>query len=358
MNQETNFQFYTDYPSGWQAMLAAMEEARKSIEFEQYCFMDFGEGSIGRKFADLFLRKAKEGVKVRLLIEAQASFDFYISDLGKILENAGVEVVFHTLSRHKLPHFFRMFFRDHRKLLIVDSKIAFIGGNIVKDKAVDWRDTLLKLEGPTAKLLERVFNDAFQGLRRNNKFAITAPQMSGNFEVLTSGPMPRYHYILRRILEAFRNAKRSIYITSPYFNPPRSVLRALARALARGVEVHIMLPGKSDNILADFVSESYYDTILRSGMRLYLHDAYVHAKTIVVDDSWSTMGSANFDRLSLHFDYEANVSSTEGVFTRELLDHFHKDLERASELKLIDWRSRSLYRKILEVLSWPFRLVV
>jgi cardiolipin synthase A/B len=336
-------------------MLSECEKAEKTIDFEQYVFKNFdvkeGQPEIGRRFVDVFVRKAREGVRVRLIFDIRPNFFVVFSSVRQELLEAGVEVIVYTASRYRWKRIFRKLFRDHRKICIVDGKVGFTGGVIEEEKARVWRDSWVKVEGEIVPELQKHFDASFEELKLNNYFRLVEPKRIGDFTIASSGPQKTNRHILRLVLSAIYKAEKEICITSPYFNPTRSLMRAIQRARKRGVEVNLLIPEVTDNFVADIVTKHFLSHILKIGVKVFLYEKYVHAKTIVVDGRWSTIGSANFDKLSFKYNYELNIFSENLEFAQELLVHFRNDINYSRLLTAEVWHRRPFYRKILEALS-------
>lgn len=360
-NDVATWKFYRWSKDAWEGMLDALEGAERTIDFEQYYFVDLSEGLIGHRFAEVLGRKAKSGVRVRLLLDATGSWEFYRSALVGELEEQGVQVRFHeTIPLRHAGHFFQSFLRDHRRLIVVDGKIGLVGGTAIKESAEDWRDTHVRLEGPVVDNLQRSFDVLWRGIVQVDRFKIEKPMASADkFTVVANGLLPGQRHIRRSILEAVQASKKSIYISSPYFNPDHGTFRALRLAAKRGVDVRVLLPAQCDFRVAQYVAESFYDGALRSGIRLFGYTpSFFHAKSIIVDDDWATFGSCNFDRLSYYFNYELNVISYDPKFVLEAKNHFFDDLQSSLEITKAEWRKRWFWQKILEKLSFFMRPVV
>lgn len=334
MNGQHTWQFYTTAEKAWEAMLASCREATVSIDLEQYVFG--GESRIERQFADVFKQKKSEGVKVRMLLDAVGSHIFSRSGLYEELKAAGIEIVFHrgvlpvTLKRIVLP----FILRDHRKLLVVDEKVAHIGGVIIQERARNWRDTSLQIEGRVVPELQQTFDDLWEHCGDMRPMgAVISSNSRAEFTIAGNSYHLHDKLLYRQFLRRIVSAKESVYITTPYFSPNREFRRALYFARARGVDVRILLPKWSDNFFADMLGRLYYERLIRRGIRIFLYTPEIlHAKTIVVDGAWASVGSCNFDWLSFWLNYELNVLSTNFGFSQELHHQFLADLEASEEV--------------------------
>jgi cardiolipin synthase A/B len=176
-----------------------------------------------------------------------------------------------------------------------------------------------------------------------------------DFRFWTNSPHFRQRYYYRRLAREIRRADKYIYLTTPYFIPNQRLSISLAMAVRRGVDVRLITPRHSDHRFVDLARNSYYSLALKAGVKIYHYDgATLHAKTVIIDDEWASIGSANLDNLSLLFNYEANLVSTDRAFVAELKDHFVNDLLQSERLELEKWQQRSIMVKFLELLTWPF----
>lgn len=345
---KTTWKFYLDSVSAWDAMIAQIETARVSIKLEQFILET---DKIGQKFLDLLKKKASEGVKVEVILDSAGSLNYYTSSLWKDLSTENFEIVFfNSLIPWSIGSHSSWFFRDHRKLLIVDSKVGFTGGICLGDEMKNWRDTHVKIEGEILKQMEFLFNRMKnRALKKKPQSEKELPPVSGDIIYTSNSPLPRRRYLYYRLVEAMRSANHSITITTPYFVPDRRILRILKLAPRRGVNVKILLPENSDHPLVDFAAHSFFNELLKKGVQIFQYkDKMLHSKTVVIDSDWATVGSLNLDNVSLRYNFEANIISMNPEFNRELTSQFQTDLQNAVEVKEKDWNSRLLPRKLLE----------
>lgn len=347
---DPGWKLYWKTDAAWAAMRAAAEQAKKTILFEQYAFESFKKGEIGDTFAELFARKAREGVSVRVLVDNIGSAELLRSASLSVLTKAGVKIEWNTIGAPWLPmRFLLHIVRNHRKLMVIDGKAAFVGGVIINEKSRSWRDTHIKLTGPIVKELAFAFNDLWHGVRGRDDSLLDVPgERQDGFEVAVNTPGIAHRRIRNDLVGKIRRAKRSVYITTPYFSPDRGLLRILKRSARRGIDTRILLPKVSDNITVDLVARSYFESLLRTGIRIFLYKEMIHAKTAVVDKTWATVGSANLDPLSLYYNHELNVHAARTDVATALRDQFLSDLERSEEITLKAWRARAWYEKALE----------
>lgn len=352
MTEETRFNLYTTNEEAWDSLLADCAKAEKSICLEQFIFV---ADDFGNKLIDVCSERAAKGVKVRFLWDAAGSFTFWGSNIADDLRKKGIELVFwKTLipAYFNVPNYRSWFLRNHRRTIVIDEKIGYTGSICIRESSVNWRDTNLRLEGPVVKEMVNAFDRMWgraKGLKNlpRRKFARDVA-----FRYITNYPAPGRRHIYAELVSAIRSARKFIYIATPFLVPTHRLIRVLKLAAHRGVDVRILLPEKSDKYpTLDFGARSYFETLLSSGIRIFLYqDNNMHSKTAVIDGDWATVGTLNLDRLSLLYNFEANIVTRNGKFAEELESHFIHDMQNSREIKLLEWRKRSFIEKIPEML--------
>lgn len=342
------------------AVLRELEAAKHSIHIQYYIY---DNDRIGNLIKDLMIRKASEGVKVRFIYD-----DFGSNGLKKKfirqLEDGGVEV-FPFYKVYLVILASRLNYRNHRKVIIIDGRIGFTGGINVSDKYINdpaveklyWRDAHIRIEGPAVLNLQYHFLADWnfcsdQQLAPNRELfpvPIRRPDFSMLTQIAVSGPdFPRPDIMLS-YFSAIANAAKKVYITTPYFIPNNSIYDAITKAALSGCDVRLLVPGVSDSKLVNAASQSYYETLLECGVKIYLYQkGFVHAKTIVVDDSLSMVGSANIDFRSFDLNFELNTIIYDQEFCTTMTNVFLKDIEQADEIQLSEWQDRSTMRQLFE----------
>lgn len=340
--KDTIWKLFTSNTETLDAMIKACEGAKDSIDLEQFIFVP---DNFGNKLIEVCARKAKEGVRVRFIWDAAGSFNLFGMGIIEELRNKGIELVFF---KTLLPGFFDVpnykswYFRNHRRTLVIDNRIGFTGSICISEKYKDWRDTNIMIEGPVVndmhKAFERMWSRALEEKLRKMKHDKPSDH---EFKYISNNPKPRHHRLYHQVVEAIRNAKKSVYITTPYFVPTRHLARVLRLAVHRGVDVRIMMPTRSDHPFVDLSARTYFYSMLKSGVKIYLYkDTMLHAKTIIIDDYWSSVGTLNMDHVSLLYNFEASIISLNTRFASELNDHFMLDLGKCQEVTLRDWKER------------------
>jgi cardiolipin synthase len=337
-------------------MLQACEDAKISIDLEQFIFIT---NEIGKRFIEVCARKAIEGVKIRFLWDAAGSFSFFGSSIVEELKEKGIELVFFkTLmpSIFELHRYRSWYFRNHKRTLVIDNKIGFTGSICVSDAMVNWRDTVVRLEGNVVEHMQAEFERTWnRAIHKKNK-DISRISTDREFRYITNYPFPGKHFLYKEIIEKIKNAKKYIYITTPYFIPTRHLSRVIRRAARRGIDVKIIVPIWSNHPIVDLCSRSFYTKMLKAGVKIYLYKGQmVHNKTITVDDTWSTVGTLNLDTISLLYNFEANIISTNELFTNELNGHFINDLKDTEEITYTVWKDRFWVEKFFGFLARFFR---
>ena len=362
-----------DGKATYAAMFEAIRNAKDHINFETFIFED---DEVGKQFADLLIRKSAEGVQVNVIYDSFGSKNTPVSFFQR-LRDGGVQVLeFNPVNPLKVlaGKTWALRHRDHRKILVVDGAIAFTGGVNVsavysgssagwshRDKKDEpWRDTHVRIEGPAALRLQWLFMKTWE---RQNGPALTGRdyfpyvEQAGNTLVRVVGSLPgeSNRIIFMMYISAITHAENSIYLTTPYFVPDDQMLKALADAAARGVDVKILLPGYSDSALVFYASRHYYAWLLKAGVQLFeRRGGMLHAKTAVIDDVWSTVGSSNLDNESFLTNDEANAVILGRDFADSMQAMFERDLEESDQITPDEWEKRPFGNRLKE---WPANLL-
>ena len=353
---KTTWKFYWSPEAAWDGMYKACEQAKHTIDFEQYIFDD---DFLGRRFLELFASKAREGVRVRLLVDAFGSRRLVHSLFLREVIASGVQVQFFNVIEpwwRWVRHITKKFLRTHRKLLVVDEYYGFTGGVGICANMAGRRDTHLRIHGPVVAEISQAFSRLWDMTKKGRRLVSFYQPIihGGNFTLLTNSPRFRQRFTYWTLARQFRAAKKSIYITTPYFVPDWRIFGALKAAARRGVDVRIVLPILSDWRLVQLGNSSFYSRALRAGIRIFeFKPHFIHAKTNVVDGLWASVGSSNMDSLSLLLNYEADIAGTDERFIKEITRQFFKDLKLTEEVHLVSWNKRSFWHKSLEQLARP-----
>lgn len=347
---------WTEGDDLYDAMISAMAAARRTIRLESFIFAD---DAVGRRFASVLESQARAGIRVQVQVDALRVRIEGSAHLLQALRSAGVQV-----ARYGPFHFIhpRAFFRrDHRKLLVVDERTAFLGGfNIHRQSsqrqvgAMRWRDTHVELTGPIASVAAQVFDSMWAGTPAKS-FPSCGRAVGGQMIVADSS-LPCRHRLLCLFGAVFAQAARRIFLTTPYFVPHSSIENALKDAARRGVDVRLLVPRRSNHPAALAAGRARYQALLASGVRIFEYrPRLLHAKTAVVDSRWATLGTANLDYLSVFANHEINLVSSHVALATQLEEQFRTDLTEATEVSAEPWARRSIAARLLERGAWSLR---
>ena len=347
---------YTDFRSMADNLVADIENARHHVHV---LFFKFENDSEGKRIADAMIRKAKEGLDVRFLYDDVANLNvssrFYRKmKKGGVQVKSFIRIVFPILSQDYN-------FRNHRKLVVIDGKTGYMGGmNIAKRYALGlkwgkWRDTHMKITGPAVSELQTAFLTDWQFVTHKlpsleGLYPYNPPCGDTMMQIVTAGPLDRWNIIMQGFMRAIAQSRRYVYIQSPYFIPTEPVLRALQNAALGGVDVRIMIPYRGDRgVIPALASRSYVKEALEAGINIYFYQkGYMHAKTMVCDDNFVTIGSTNFDFRSFEQDFEINAFMYDRSLAVEYRDIFIQDQQACDKPELDAWLSRPLWERFKE----------
>jgi cardiolipin synthase A/B len=347
------------------AMLEAIARARSYIHLESYIFES---DSIGRTFVAALCERARAGVEVRLLVDGVGSLGFD-SAAGPELAEAGVELAIYGPLRRRWS-VKRWLRRDHRKILVVDGKQAFVGGiNIGLEYAPreqgggGWRDTHMAVGGPAVVELEAMFRQTWEAAggrpyRARPRAGDESAAVAGTEWAMTLGSDHggMRSDIRRHIMHALRHSRSRVWAACAYFVPDRAMRRAFRAAARRGVDVRVIVPARSDLRSVQWAGEYTYGGLMRGGVRIFQWcDTHMHAKTLVIDGVWSMVGSYNLDYVSLFLNQEVVLVAIGEHTAGRLEAAFRTDLGPCREIELESWLRRSWLRRALAWLFYRFR---
>jgi cardiolipin synthase len=347
------------------AMLAAIHGAHDTINVEMYIISD---GDIGRMFADALIERARHGVKVNLIYDGLGSLETPGSFFDNMRQNGIAIVEFNPLSPFQAEHwsFRKLSHRDHRKMIIVDGRVAFTGGINISEVYASglrtstettppsyWRDTDIEVDGPAVAEFQKLFvqdwyHEGGIPLDPHRYFPKVPPQ--GKHIVRVIGSVPQQASLIYiDLISAVVNSETNVYITDAYFAPDRQMRRALERAARRGVDVRLLLPSQSDEPFIVSAQRSHYGGLLKAGIKVYEWSGkMLHAKTATVDGVWSTVGTSNLDWWSIARDNEVNAVVLSHHFGDDMNLMFKNDLEDSQLIDLAQWKERSLAERLRE----------
>lgn len=342
------------------SIIYELENAKDHIHVEFYRIND---DKIGNKIRKILIQKANEGLTVRLIFDDVGSWRLskkYINSL----KNAGVEVnVFMPVNFPFLTS--KVNFRNHRKIVVIDGKIGFVGGLNIADKYIDghkklgfWRDTHLRLEGEAVSSLQVIFIIDWHFVSKEiiSDQARYFPDYIINdrcpVQITTSGPDSDWASIMQAFFAAISTAEKKIFISTPYFLPNESILTALKTAALSGVDVRMILPHKPDSAVAHWSGMSYLSELLNAGIKVFLYKkGFAHAKLLMVDGIFSSVGTANMDNRSFDQNFEVNALIYDEKITEFLEKTFLEDIDNSEQIFADEWATRSRINKVKESLA-------
>jgi len=362
------FELLLDGQTFFPRMLAAIESARRQIEIELYLVED---GQCSERLVEALCRAAVRGVKVRGLFDAYGAAGLGAA-LRQSLQSAGVQLRWYNPLRWRRG--IRNFHRDHRKLLLVDGRLAYVGGTGSTDEfwlpeaAISpWHEAMVEIEGPLVgdwqQLFEHQWRARFSWRPSHQPVALELPECppaGSGLGRVAYADAAQHRDILLSLLRALRGARQRVWLATPYFLPTWKIRRALRRAAARGVDVRLLLAGRNtDHPPVRFAGQRYYPKLLKAGVRIFEYQPrFLHLKMVLVDD-WVSVGSCNFDHWNLRFNLDANVEALDPVFTQAVAASFLEDFGVSREITLDDWRQRPWWRRAQQRLwGWLDRLAV
>ncbi|MGB7946093.1 MAG: cardiolipin synthase [Candidatus Binatia bacterium] len=350
------------------AMLRDIKTAKSTITFAQYLYTN---GALAYELAEAFSERCRAGVHVHILIDSQGSGEIP-EDIPSIMRDAGCQVKF--FRRVEAPQvllpwkLFKYNYRNHRRVLVIDGRLGFTGGYGISEawtgdgRTPDhWRETNARVEGPIVHQLQAAFTESWLEatgtvLGGDAYFPRLESVGKVSAQMVKSSPVGGSFQNYLLFLLSITSAKKSILITNPYFIPDDRMIQALLEAAARGVEVIVLVPGKIDHQITYRASRQNYGRMLLGGIRIFEYTpALLHAKTMVIDSVWATVGSTNFDNRSFALNEELNLTVYNAGLARRLEEAFTEDLRYARKITYEEWNSRGIGERVLEWFSFPIK---
>lgn len=330
--------------------------ARHSIYLQYYIFSD---DRLGNEIADILIEKARQGLMVKVMYDHVGSFSAS-SRFFRRMREGGVDA--HPFFKVTFPQLAnRINWRNHRKIVVIDNRIGYIGGMNIADRyetglpdGTPWRDTHFRICGDIVESLVYSFNIDWNFLKKHPRFLPSDLPETGTagtigMQFVSSGPIDSWGNISLCYLQAISGARKRIYIQTPYFLPTESLMRALEAAALAKLDVRVMMPARPDSRMLRYASFSYITQCLRAGIKVYLYTpGMLHAKAMIIDDNFVTAGSANFDFRSFENNFEANLLIYDPDVNSHMRDIFFSDLDHCTKLTFNVWRRRPRMQRLLE----------
>jgi cardiolipin synthase A/B len=339
----------------YNVMLSDIAGARKFIYLETY---KFANDDIGVKFRDALTRKAREGVKVKLMIDSWGRGPVSDSFFGDLVKYGG-EVKFFEKIKLNTDIFTRGHRRDHRKIIVIDDQISYIGSMNITGYNLNWRELALRIKGELSISFRKVFLQNFQTINPYlipNKLAFTRTVRHGDWEILRDVPSIPLQRMKKKYVQMLRRAQSSIIIETPYFLPGFLLRKALMDAGKRGVDVNVIMPKHSDVRMIDILRNRYLGMLFKNNVKILFFGPHnLHAKLIMIDHSVFSITSANFDYRSFRYQYEIALIGKDPDVLLQLQEHVNETLRNSEEFNYDQWQDRPLIEKIFEAILIPFR---
>jgi cardiolipin synthase len=348
-------EIFTNGEDKFQSLIQDITNAKSFIYIQYYIFAD---DSLGSKIADLLIQKAAEGVEVKVIYDHVGSFGTSNKFFKHMCKN-GVDA--HPFFRVTFPQLAnRINWRNHRKIVVIDREIAYIGGMNIADRYLSdsdyphWRDTHFRLKGDIVESLLVSFAIDWNFMNKplpkhKNENPNTNLKNNVGIQLVTSGPTDTWNNLSITFLKAISSARKSIYIQTPYFLPTEALFHAMGAAALSGIDVRIMMPRKSDSFMLRLASYSYITSCLATGIKVYLYEpGMLHAKTMIIDDTIVTAGSTNFDFRSFENNFECNLFIYDKEINDKMRNIFANDMKDCTKITFKNWKKRSLFQRTLE----------
>ena len=342
-------------------LINELKKAKEHIHMQFYIFED---DELGREIASLLVEKARQGVEVRLIYDSVGCWSVR-KDFFEQMRCAGVYV--ESFLKVRFPLFTnKVNYRNHRKVVVIDGNVGFIGGSNIADRYIKgvewgvWRDTMLLIRGVAVHGLQASFLVDWYFTNRSlvsgkRYFPLTDKSCGAVIQVVPSNPIGEIRTIMGGLVKLLSLAKNYVYLQTPYFMPDETFLMALRNAAVSGVDVRLMIPMRSDSSVADHISMSYLGNLLQCGVKVFLYTGgLLHSKAIVCDDYISSVGSANLDFRSFYYNFEISAFVYDREVAQELKQHFIDDVAVCHQLTLNEYRSRSFLHRCFESVARLF----
>ncbi|WP_100331994.1 cardiolipin synthase [Bacillus xiapuensis] len=358
----TETRVLTNGEATFSAIKEELKKAKHHIHLEYYIVRSDG---IGNEIKDILIEKAKSGVKVRFLFDAVGSWTLpkaYIEEM----RSAGIEMI--SFGPVKLPILNNKFnFRNHRKIIVVDGKVGFVGGLNIGDEYLGkaahigfWRDTHLYVKGEAVRTLQLIFlqdwyymtNDSFITPGYLTPEPKNEVKRTGGVQMIAGGPDNEWSVIKNIFFSMIAQAEEFVWIATPYFIPDDDILSALKIAALSGIDVRLLVPSRPDKHIVFHASRSYFPELLEAGARIFEYNkGFMHSKFIIVDGEIASIGTANMDMRSFHLNFEVNAFLYHTESIESLVKDFTNDIRESTELTVDDFRSRPIGYRLLESTS-------
>ncbi len=352
-SQDLQIRLMSDPLTYYTVMLNDIKRASHSIFLEIYRFRN---DPMGIRFRDSLLKKCREGVKVRLLIDSWGAASGY--SFFQDLLNEGAELKFFKKIRFNIDTFTKNHRRDHRKILVIDEEITYIGSANIAGYSLNWRESMFRIKGGIAKKFRRVIEENFRIYNKYfyDKLSYTRTIRYDEMEIVRDVPSLAFQPVKKKYLELINSATREIVIETPYFLPGSNLRKALMDAADRGVKVNVHIPKKSDVGVMDVLASKYFGELAEHGVNIFFFlPQNLHSKMFLSDRKHFIVGSSNFDYRSFRYMHEICLTGTHKSLVRQMINHFNETRKESEPFHFESWRHRPIIQRFFEWVLVPFR---
>ncbi len=349
----SQYQLYNDPWEFLNMMLKDIRQAEKYVYIETY---KFGAGNIGERFRNVLTQIAKRGVEVKLLIDSWGT-SVTISFFNELILHGG-EVRFFQKIKFFIDFFTKNHRRNHRKLVIIDDKLVYLGSANIAGHSLNWRESVLRMSSPITKSFKRIFLEDFNNY---NKYVFKKPYYIRlikykGFEIIRDVPSITRQRVKKRYEWLIRNARESVFIETPYFLPGFLLRKTMIAASKRGVNINIIIPRHSDIGLVDVIRNRYLGQLYKSKINIwYYSPCNLHSKIVLVDKNIFCIGSSNFDYRSFRYQHEIILQGSEKTITEQVEEHINNTLQHSEKFDFNEWSKRPFIQRLIEYIFIPFR---
>jgi len=334
-------------------LLADIENARETICFEVFKFV---EDAIGMRFRDLLIKKCRQGVKIKLLIDSWGAL--FSSSFFDELIAGGAQVRYFMKLKYNLDAFTKHHRRNHRKVIVIDDNIVYLGSANINEYSLTWRELIVKMEGRIARIFKKSFNDSWK-IYKKNTFNIrrqTSSFSCGDFRIIRDVPSLTRQRVKKKFEYMIKHAHKQIIIETPYFLPGFYLRKLLMDAGKRGVDLKVITPKQSDVGLVDALRSKYLGILHKNHVKLLFYRPYnLHAKLMLIDNELFCFGTSNFDYRSFRYMYEIMLTGKDESLMQDLMVHTNATIEKCEEFDYDQWKRRPFIHKVVENILIPFR---
>ncbi|MBN2639891.1 MAG: phosphatidylserine/phosphatidylglycerophosphate/cardiolipin synthase family protein [Bacteroidales bacterium] len=355
MKNHNTYKLWADPMQYYQEMIHDILTAKKYVYIETF---RLSNDAIGERFRDALIKARKKGIAIKLLIDYWGAGSVKSGFLDELIR-LGAEVRFFIKIKISFDFFTRSHRRNHRKLLLIDDNVSYIGSSNLTGYNLNWRESVLRMENHELTLIfKKIFNQDFQLYNRYifSQAYYTKHIRHKNFEIIRDVPNIAIKKINKKFIQMIKEAKESVIIETPYFLPGFMLRKAMMEAAARGVKVTVLLPKKSDVNLVDILRNKYFGLLFKKGIEfLFYEPNNLHSKIILVDNQWFGIGSSNFDYRSFRYMFEIMLFGNEPQIAEQILEHAENTKSVSIPFNYRNWLKRPPIEKFFEWLLLPFR---